>query len=496
MGAAGVSRSAYIKLGGGLDLVTPTRQMAPGSALACVNYEAPVTGGYRSIEGYAQLGPEVPGQGPILGVATFYDRQYAIREDAIAGTATLYRLSLDATTWDVIGTGGELEPQRHEFDEGNPYATDAGNALYGVGGGQPFELTQGGTLTILANAPSGATMIALHQNHLFLGFPVGSLQFSGIGDPANWDASTGGAGEIGVGQRLTGMIRGVGGILHVLTRDSVQTLRGSSEPNFALEVTVPGVGARSYSGQSLVVPYFVTERGITSLQAAQEFGDFTALQPGAPVEPLFSGGGLSDRVVASCVSRTKAQYRVFFDNGRGFYLSPTGITQIELPDQIAVAHSGELANGEEFLAIGDDKGLVYRLDSGGTFNGQAIRSYLTLAYTDLKSPSTRKRFRRAFFDVRSSANSSLWIVPDFGYGEIETAAPRRQAINLLLGPGMWNVDRWDEFKWSVPFIGQEPLDVTGTATSINFSFYSESSSDPHEVLGYDLSFDIRRNRRG
>ena len=491
-----MSRSAYIKLGGGLDLITPTRQMAPGAALACVNYETPVNGGYRSVKGYAQMGPEVPGQGPVLGVATFYDRKYAIREDATVGTATLYRLSLDGATWEVIGTGGELSPNRHEFDEGNPYATDAGNALYGVGGAKPFELAQDGSLTVLANAPAGATMIALHQNHLFLGFPKGSLQFSGIGDPTNYDAATGGAGEIGVGQRLTGIIRGVGGVLHVLTRDSVQMLRGTSASNFALEVTIPGVGCRSYSAQSLLMPYFVTERGITTLRAAQEFGDFTALQPGAPVEPLFSGGGLANRVVASSISKTKAQYRVFFDDGSGLYVSPTGIGQIRFPDQVAVCHSAELSSGEEFLMFGDDKGLVYRLDSGNSFNGQPIRAFLTLAYTDLKSPSTRKRFRRAFFDVRSGSDASIWALPDFDYGGIETAAPRRQPISFMLGGGLWDAANWDEFRWSVPFLGQEPMDITGTGTSINFAIYSESSKQPHELLGYDLSFDIRRNRRG
>lgn len=491
-----MSRSAYIKLGGGLDLVTPTRQVAPGAALSCINYESPITGGYRRIQGYAQLGPEVPGQGPVLGVATFYDRHYAIREDAVAGTASMYRLSVDQTTWELIGIGGELAPNRHEFDEGNPYATDTGNTLYGVGGAKPFELDQAGTLTILTNAPTGAMMIALHQNHLFLGFTPGSLQYSGIGDPANWDAATGGAGEIGVGQRLTGIVKGVGGVLHVQTRDSVQTLRGTSSADFTLEVTMPGVGARAYSVQSLLMPYFVTERGITTLRAAQEFGDFTALQPGASVEPLFSGGGLADRVVASSVSRTKAQYRVFFDNGKGFYLSPNGITQINFPDQVAVTHAAELASGEEFLMFGDDKGLVYRLDSGNSFNGAPIRAYLTLAYTDLKSPATRKRFRRAFFDVRSGSDASIWLLPDFDYGDTETATPRRQSIDFMLGGGLWSVDNWDQFQWSVPFLGQEPVDITGTGTSINFAIYSESSDEPHEVLGYDLHFDIRRNRRG
>lgn len=491
-----MTESAYIPLGGGLDLVTPPRQLAPGAALSCINYECPVTGGYRRIDGYTQLGPEVPGQGPLLGVATFYDRHYAIREDTSGGAATLYRLSEDETTWETMGAGGELTAGRHELCEGNPYATDAGNALYGVGGGKPFELEQDGTLTVLSAAPSGATMITLHQNHLFLGFVAGSLQYSNIGDPAGWDASTGGAGEIGVGQRLTGIIKGVGGVLHVLTRDSIQTLRGTSDANFQLEVTVPGAGARSYSAQSLLSPYFVGERSITTLQAAQEFGDFIAQQPGRVVEPLFRAGGLSDRVVASSLSRTKAQYRVFFDNGTGMYMSANGITQVQFPHQVAVTHSGELMSGEEALLFGDDEGRVFRLDYGNDFNGTPIRAFLTLAFTDLKAPSVRKRFRRAFWDIRGGSDARIWIQPDFDYGSTETARPRRTPLDYMLGGGLWDVANWDEIRWSVPVLSQEPVDVTGTATSVNFAIFSESSSQPHEILGYDLHFEPRRIRRG
>ncbi|MDR5867926.1 hypothetical protein [Halomonas koreensis] len=491
-----MTQSAYIPLGGGLDLVTPPRQLQPGAALSCINYECPVTGGYRRIDGYAQLGPVVPGQGPVLGVATFDDRHYAVREDAGGGTATLYRLSLDETTWEVMGAGGELAAGRHEFDEGNAYATESGKALYGVGGGQPFEIKADGTLTVLANAPSGATMIALHHNHLFLGFAAGSLQFSNIGDPAGWDASTGGAGEIGVGQQLNGILKGVGGVLHVLCRDSVQTLRGTSAADFLLEITVPGAGARAHSGQSLMMPYFVGERGITTLEATQRYGDFSPLQAGRNVEPLFAAAGLADRVVASSVSRDKAQYRVFFDNGTGLYMSSSGITQVQLPDQVAVTHAGELASGEEVLLFGDDQGSVFRLDQGQTFNGTPIRAFLTLAYTDLKSPSTRKRFRRAFFDVRAGSDARIWIQPDFDYGDNQTGRPRRSPIDFMLGGGLWGVDNWGEFNWSVPTLGQEPLDVSGTGTSINFAIFSESDSPSHELLGYDLQFDVRRNRRG
>ncbi|WP_445012171.1 hypothetical protein [Vreelandella stevensii] len=488
-----MSRSAYIRLGGGIDLVTPPDQLSPGAALSCINYECPVSGGYRRIDGYSQVGGPVPGEGPVLGVVTFADNTYAVRKDTGANAATLYRHNAESNAWDAVGA---VHPGRHEFDEGNAYATEAGRALYGVAGGKPFELSADGTFTVLADAPSGANMIALHRNHLFLGFEQGSLQFSGIGDPTSWDAATDGAGEIGVGQTLTGLLRGTGGVLHVLCRDSIQTLRFNSAEESALETTIPTSGARRHSAQSLISPYFINERGITNLSASDQFGDFTAFQPGKPVEPLFMGDGLANRVTASATSKRKAQYRVWFDNKTGMYLSPTGITVVQFPHQVDVAHTGELSNGEEQLLFGDSDGHVYRLDHGDDFAGQPIRAYLTLAFNDLKSPSMRKRFRRAFWDIRSGTQATISIQPDYDYGRTETMRPRREFIDYLLGGGLWGVSNWNEFVWSVPVLGQEAMEVAGTGTAINFAIYSESEGIAHEILGYDVHFDLRRQRRG
>ncbi|MHB0775427.1 hypothetical protein [Halomonas sp. WWR20] len=487
-----MSRSAYIRLGGGIDLVTPPEQLPPGAAMYCVNYECPVTGGYRRIDGYTQLGPVVPGEGTLLGVVTFADVIYAVRKDTGADTATLYKLVDGA--WVSVHA---VHNGRHEFVEGNVYATETGRALYGVGGGKPFELKVDGTFSELSNAMAGAKYIALHSEHLMLGYPAGSLQHSAIGKPAVWDAATGGAGEIGVGQTLTGLLPGTGGVLHILCRDSVKTLYGTSGADFQLKTTVPNSGARPYSAQSLMQPYFIAERGITSLDATQQYGDFRPMQPGRKVETLFTEDGLTNRVVASAISKSKAQYRVWFDNGTGIFMSPAGITTVRYPAQVVVAHTGELSTGEEQLLIGDDQGFVHRLGNGATsFNGEPIPAFLTLAFTDLKQPSVRKRFRRVFWDIRSGTDEQIAIQADYDYGRTETGRPRREFIDFMLGGGLWDVARWGEFNWSVPSLGQEPVNVAGTGTSINFAIYSNSISAPHELLGYDLHFDVRRQRRG
>jgi len=484
-----MSGTAYITLGGGIDLITPPRQVKPGQCLYAVNYECPVTGGYRRIDGYTKLGDTVPGSGTIRGVVTFQDAFYAIRDNDT--DATLYKL--DNGTWTSVGT---LPSGRYEFAEGNFKATETGRALYMVGGSKPYEL-KGGTLTEITDAQAGAQYIAVHRNHLFLGYPEGSLQHSGVGDPMNWDAATGGAGEIGTSGALTGILNGTGGVLHVLCRDTVKTLYGSSGANFELRTTIPNSGAKPYSVQSLIQPYYVAERGVSNLQSAQEFGDFRQMQAGAQIEPLFTKEGYAERVQCSAISKRLAQYRVFFDDGSGVYISPTGATTVSFPAAPQVMQAGETDAGEEVVLFGDDSGNVYRLGNGAdSFNGESIPAFLTLAYTDLKQPSVRKRFRRVFWDIRSGSNASITFRPEFDFGGGESAASLRQTLSFLLGGGLWDVGKWDQFVWSAPVIAEEPGDVTGSGTAINFAIYSNSISEPHEILGYDLTYSERRMRRG
>ena len=482
----------YVPLGGGIDLQTPTRQLPPGACLYAINYECPVSGGYRRIEGYMEVAEDVPGEGPVLGVVTFRDDIYAIRKDVGTDTATLYRLN--AGVWTTVAA---VHNGRHEFVEGNVYATESGNALYGVGGGLPFEIKSDGTFTEFGTAMPGAKFIALHKNHLALGFEPGSVQFSGIGDPSSWDAATGGAGEIGVGETLTGLLLGRGGTLHVLCRDSIKTIYGDSTANFELRVTVPNSGAKPYSAQNFINPQFIAEQGFSGLESTDQFGDFRPFQPGAKVEPIFRDAELANQVVCSMVSKDRGQYRVLFDNGTGLYSSPTGITMVKFPDKMRVAHSGELQNGEEIILAGDDKGRVYRMDNEAyTFNGEPIEAFLSLAYNDLGNPTVRKRFRRAWWDIRSGTDAEISIQPDFDFGQAQSSRHLRQIVRFILGGGRWNVDDWDDLRWSVPILAQRPVDITGSGTAVNFSIYSNAPSAPFEVLGYDIVFEQRRLRRG
>jgi len=137
------------------------------------------------------------------------------------------------------------------------------------------------------------------------------------------------------------------------------------------------------------------------------------------------------------------------------------------------------------------------MDNGApSFDGTEITGFLTIAYTDLDAPGSKKRYRRAFFDIDSGTEQIISVRPELDYGEVDTARQLRFFLEYEKTGGLWNVDAWDAFAWSAPVLANEPVDVAGSGESIGFSVYSSGSTQPHVLYGYTLNYEPRRLRRG
>lgn len=483
---------AYVALGGGLDLVTPPTRMNPGRLLGAVNYEAPITGGYRSVSGYTAYATAT-GTGAILGVVLFKGVAYCIRRN---GTyAKLYKLV--AGVWTDVTGAVNLPVGRYEFAIGNFQALSYTETLFMqcANTGQPYQY-DGTTLAVIAAAPTGGKWLAIHYNHLFVGFVNGSLQHSVLGNPTDWGV---GAGEIGVQSAMTGLSSTLG-VLMVGCEDSIKILSGESVDNWVLKVHSPNTGVKAYSIAEMVQPYFAHERGLTSLQATQSYGDFVLGGWGASVAPLFFGTGRTP--AAALVSREKSQYRLFFNDKTGVYCTPMGkevaCTTVVFPDQISCAWSGEAADGSEVLLIGDDAGAVYQLDSGTSFAGEAIESYMTIAFNNFGAPTVEKRVRRLYLEILSESGATgIKVLPLFNYGDAEISRHRVNYIDALGAGGFWGVSDWSAFRWGSPIQDDREVFVTAIARNMGLATYhSSASEDPHTITGYTAHIDPRRLRRG
>lgn len=107
---------------GGLDLVTPTLELTPGSAIEAVNYELLPEGGYRRVQGYAlydgsETPAAVPGEGIIRGVWVYQGTVYAFRDQATEGG--MFKAS--ASGWQAVSLGNSLNYKEatDDFAEGD-----------------------------------------------------------------------------------------------------------------------------------------------------------------------------------------------------------------------------------------------------------------------------------------------------------------------------------------------------------------------------------------
>lgn len=344
--------------------------------------------------------------------------------------------------------------------------------------------------------------IAYHRNHLFLSF-LGSLQYSGIGNPYSWTVLTG-ANEIGMGDVISGLLpqtgNSAGAALAVFTSGQTSILYGSGSASFNLVPSVQDLGYLAYTLQAVSNNTFgLTGRGVQALITTLNYGDFDYAALSFLVQPLMARKqGLQ---TASVTLRTKNQYRIYFSDNTGLVFGLTGekvsgIMPLNYGMPVRVMWSSILSTGEEVTYFGSDDGYVYRDNIGTSFDGNEIEAWIRPAFNNLKSPRVRKQYRRAVFEVECEGYAEVNATYDLGYANSGVSqAAVQQDQTLIGGGGYWDSStfNWDSFVWDAPVVADAQISIDGTDVNIGFLFYSKrAQDDPHVIQGVNLLFTPRR----
>jgi len=491
-------QTQYWPLGGGLDLVSPAMSLGPGNAILAQNFECALGGGYRRMDGYTIFDGRVSdtplavaGSGPIRGIWEYNSDVYAFRDNA-AGTACVMH---KATTggWVVVTTpalavGGTYDFLNYNFGghsgSGKMYGCDGANKAFQFDGTTYTQLTTGMT----TDTP---THVGVHKNHLFLSFTGGSVQHSGIGDPTSWTLATG-AGELGLGTEVTGLRSMQGNSLVITGEDRINILYGTSASDWDLQSFSMVVGATERSQAYIETGlYFFNGDDLSSMITTQAFGDFETSSISAAVNPyLKPRKGL---IVGASVNKDKNQYRLFF--------SDKSVLVGTIANGVVVGYTNWLLNDTpSFIAenhFGSTDGKVMKMDTGNSFNGVAIQSFLRLAFTPLGTPQNKKRYRKAVLEVESGGQSTLSYVADYDYGSGGSSASAQATIaggsvSGGGGGGFWDVATWDNFVWSSAVVASAEAYLNGTGRNISLLIVHSSATDPaFTVQGVQLNYSIR-----
>ena len=390
--------------------------------------------------------------------------------------ATVYAQAASVATQITLAVGGRYETTVANFGGGT-----ANYKLYGVSGtNNAFEFDGTTYVPIRTGmAVDTPSHICFHKQHLFLSFGA-SVQFSALGFPYQYTPLLG-AGEIAMNAEVTNLLVLPGdqssGALGVYTRSDTSVLYGTSSANFSLSTFNSGTGAFPYTAQNMDQAYVLDDRGIMSLGTSLNFGNFVpaALTMNIP-KFIEQHRGLS---VGSTVNRDKGQYRVFFSDGSGLYLTilngrVLGSMPVQFQHNINCAIDSEGPTGGTVQFFGSTNGYVYQMDLGTSFDGDPIPANMNLVYNSIKSPRILKRYRKAAVELSGDSYAEIQFGYDLGYRTTALTQTEDASYQNDLRSSYWDEMVWDNFVWDGSDISPSEIEVSGTAENIAIRISSNS----------------------
>lgn len=401
-----------------------------------------------------------------------------------------------------------LPDGRFEFVNANFTGSTDTKRMYGCDGVNPAFEFDG---TVFCPISTGMTTdtpthIAFHLYHLFLSFNA-SVQYSSTGFPYQWTPITG-AAEFSMGDQVTGFAVQPAGTaasatsvaaLAVFTKGRTSILYGSSSANFQLVPYADEVGAVAYTMQNLIQTMFLDSQGVTDLQTANSFGNFSHAVLTNRVKSQITEW--RNTAIASSVSRDLSQYRIFFTNGYGYYITAVGkkvigIMPVLFPDIVRCTAQGIMADNTEVSYFGASDGVVYQLDKGTSFDGDAIEAYIYLAYAFSGSPRLLKRYRSGALEISGSGYAAFNFGYSLGYGSTDIIQPDSQALVTSFAASFWDTGTWDSGFWDGRTLIPSSFDMDGEAENISMALTSSSDYyEPFTVSGGVLHMSPRREMR-
>ena len=391
---------------------------------------------------------------------------------------------------------------KYEFSTYNFRGDTTGITMYGVNtvdagfsfDGTTFIKMQTGMET---NVPQH---IATHQKHLFFSFANGSIQHSSIAAPNKWSAITG-AAELGIGDEVSGFSTEVNNVMSIFTRNDAYMLYGTSSADWELRKFHAGAGAIPYTLQKMDQTFFLDDRGISSIFTVQYFGDFQSSVASDKVDPYVQSK--KDNAIDSLRVRGKNQYRIYFNDKTGLEMTfinkkNQGLMPFTLSHQINCIVSAEDSDGFEVLYGGFDDGYVRRLDSGTSFDGETVSSFVRTAYYHYNSPTTRKRFRELGLEINADTSTTLTVTPTYDFGG--TFSPKTSPISsdysVTVAADQWSASDISNSSTGVTVVASERVKVNGIGTNMGLIISNSSIYDkPITLQGAIIEYSARGVRR-
>jgi len=343
--------------------------------------------------------------------------------------------------------------------------------------------------------------VAFHKQHLFFSFGT-SVQFSALGEPYQWSPLLG-AGEIVQPEDVTAFVIQPGdqstGAMAIYSDNFTYVLYGTDSSNWNLVPYNTGAGAKSYSGQNLGQTYTFDNRGVITLQATLSYGNFDTAAVTLNIRPFTQVR--RNLLTASGLNREKAQYRIFFSDGYGLYVTIAngqmlGAMPVRFPNAVTCACESQDSFTNETMFFGSNNGFVYALDVGTSFDGESINAAMELNYNSENTPRLLKRYRRGSFEITGNGYCEFQFAYDLGYSSVYIGQSANVAYENNFAASYWDSVFWDLFVWDGKTLSPTDVEIKGTGQNILLRISSDSPYyQPFTINSVILHYTTRRGLR-
>lgn len=394
----------------------------------------------------------------------------------------------------------------------NYYGQSSYEAVYGVSGASPAWTYDGSRLlwirTPIDPQQDMPRHIARHGSSLVLGYLPGAYALSQVGNPVNFRGEDG-AASIEIGERLTNLMPAMGDALLVTGQNKTKVLHGLTPDTYQQDTVSDKRGALEYSGADVGRLLITDTFGVAAADATQAFGDlarsYLSMKVRAWLSQRLSAGTASDqRPICAMAVGGKNQYRLFFRDGyyltmtasdvpefmlQRYFLPAAGIEDADQPFPVAAITTGIDGEGRErvFGTFDADanRGYVFELDHGNTFDGQPVPAYVVLNPLSFSDSVQLKRFEHLLVFGAVDGYAKLQLSRAIGYDVPDGS----QAASFSLGDPL--------------AVAGPQRAARGTADApveaYEISIRVDSSTDeegPHTLQAVATDFDSRGDTRG
>ena len=492
--------------GGGLVLNKDVYDMQPGEALQLINFEPSTEGGYRRINGTAKYNSTIVPQ--VLAASERVQMSAIFNGKIIAARGGTVSYGDTTGSWTSLATS-QGTTHTYDFDKFNFDGTS--KIIVATGQAAAFTINTSFTVDVInatggGTAPTNPKFVKSFANHVFYGGmsnATHSIIFSG---PFTEDDFDTGAGEIKVGDIITGL-KVFRDELFIFCQRKIYKLTGTSSSNFALAEVAKNVGTIAHNSiQELAGDLiFLSADGLRTIAGTERIGDVELGTISKQVQERINSIGYDN--VTSLVIRNKSQYRLFYPTDGGpegsakglmavIKVNPnTGSTGFEYADlkglKVSSCDSDYIDNIETVVHGGYD-GYIYKQESGNVFTKASTTTAIDATYRSpdmtMGDAGIRKSMERVNLNWEPEGEVSASLFLRYNYDDINTPQP---ALIALASSGSGAYFGTGSFGTAAYGQGDLPItrdSVEGSGFAVALKITDTSTNLPFAIKGFQLEF--------